>query len=186
MDREDVTCRELYGGAMTAMIPSRFLDVSEHQEVPDFQESFVDPDVDQSLLFDVLEMQPDWVEPRVFALQHWMEIIECAQGEVVGGDVESRQLTPTMGLAVGRACISKNAQFTAANTVRVVIAVIRFPHVQTDFVVSLYANESVHPESSVAQHADPIKIAAVTLPACVSLLTDIANSVSVVDWSVFG
>ena len=40
--------RELYGGAITFNVPSRFADVSRFRDIPDHQEVLVDADTDQS------------------------------------------------------------------------------------------------------------------------------------------
>ena len=47
--------RELFGGAMTLMLPETFEDVSVLREVPDHQEVFVDRDSEVSLIVELLE-----------------------------------------------------------------------------------------------------------------------------------
>lgn len=44
----------LFGGAMSAAIPARFVDASRFREVPDNQEVLVDPDTDQSIIVEIL------------------------------------------------------------------------------------------------------------------------------------
>ena len=46
---------DLYGGALTATVPSRMADISDFRPVPDNQEVFGDADIDQSLVIEVLE-----------------------------------------------------------------------------------------------------------------------------------
>ena len=47
--------RELFGGAMTIMLPETFEDVSVLREIPDHQEVFVDRDSEVSLIVELLE-----------------------------------------------------------------------------------------------------------------------------------
>ena len=47
--------RELFGGAITIMLPETFEDVSILREIPDHQEVFVDKDSEVSLIVELLE-----------------------------------------------------------------------------------------------------------------------------------
>ena len=47
--------RELFGGAITIMLPETFEDVSVLREIPDHQEVFVDRDSEVSLIVELLE-----------------------------------------------------------------------------------------------------------------------------------
>lgn len=53
------TLRPLFGGAMTAALPLRFVDVSDFRQVPDSQEVFADASSDQSIITEVLDMIAD-------------------------------------------------------------------------------------------------------------------------------
>ena len=48
--------RKLYGGAIVADIPSRFIDISMFREVPDNQEVYADVDTDESVIVELLEL----------------------------------------------------------------------------------------------------------------------------------
>ncbi|KAF9543014.1 hypothetical protein EC957_001373 [Mortierella hygrophila] len=48
--------QELYGGAITINLPSKFGTISHVREVPDHQEVFVNVDEDQSVIVEILEL----------------------------------------------------------------------------------------------------------------------------------
>ncbi|KAK3706422.1 hypothetical protein QZH41_018636 [Actinostola sp. cb2023] len=68
--------RELFGGAMRALIPSEAKDVSEVRQVPDNQEVFCHPTIDQSIMVDILEYQTQ-VQNENAAKYHFEDIASC-------------------------------------------------------------------------------------------------------------
>ena len=46
---------DLFGGALTAALPSSFTDVSDIRQVPDHQEVWIDKDGYTSIVFEILE-----------------------------------------------------------------------------------------------------------------------------------
>lgn len=47
----------LYGGALSSIVPAQFADASLFRQIPDNQEVFVDDATDDSMVFDILEKQ---------------------------------------------------------------------------------------------------------------------------------
>jgi hypothetical protein len=52
---EPTTSRALYGGAMSARLPDRYVDVSDFRPVPDNQEMWTDASRDESVIVEILE-----------------------------------------------------------------------------------------------------------------------------------
>ncbi|CAG8773885.1 16529_t:CDS:2, partial [Acaulospora morrowiae] len=52
---ETFTFRELFGGAITTLIPENFADISDVREVPDNQEVYANADTDQSIIIEILQ-----------------------------------------------------------------------------------------------------------------------------------
>jgi len=44
---------ELYGGAFSLTVPERFVDISDYRPIPDHQEVYIDPDLDQSIIVEL-------------------------------------------------------------------------------------------------------------------------------------
>ncbi|GAB2297209.1 hypothetical protein Dimus_031322 [Dionaea muscipula] len=59
MPEEYYVVSPLYGGAISSTFPQRFEDVSNIRQVPDHQEVFADPAHDESLIFEVLDLEDD-------------------------------------------------------------------------------------------------------------------------------
>ncbi|KAL8224494.1 hypothetical protein R6Q57_019969 [Mikania cordata] len=59
IEMEQFPQRQLFGGAISTSFPLRFQDVSKIRQVPDHQEVFVDPERDESLIIELLDMKHD-------------------------------------------------------------------------------------------------------------------------------
>ncbi|CAG8540100.1 28019_t:CDS:2 [Dentiscutata erythropus] len=108
------TLRELFGGAIVAHIPSTFIDVSEIRDIADNQEVFANVNSDQSIIIEILQY-----------------VNEPSNEDAVSSD------TPKYFL-VGQQQISKfnERDPSARNLVTILMALFRFPNIQTDIVVT--------------------------------------------------
>jgi len=50
---------ELFGGAMTCLLPGSFEDISQYRPVPDHQEVFVDKNSNSSIMIEILAREED-------------------------------------------------------------------------------------------------------------------------------
>jgi hypothetical protein len=81
-DSSSFTIARLFGGAITASIPSTFIDASDLRQIPDEQEVFVDRNGLASITFDILE-KADESNLKAATAIHLDEIIEGDAVEVV-------------------------------------------------------------------------------------------------------
>lgn len=88
------TTRPLFGGAITASLPTNFADVSEIRQVPDHQEVWLDRDGFTSIVVDILErVQIDDGMSDAQALEyHLRDVVGEEDGED-GGKEEERTKT---------------------------------------------------------------------------------------------
>jgi hypothetical protein len=61
---DSYAARPLFGGAIMCCIPANFHDVSHVREVPNNQEAFVDPNRDESIIVELLELKDTVVDER--------------------------------------------------------------------------------------------------------------------------
>lgn len=197
---EPSTARELWGGACRAAVPGRYRDVSEVREVPDACEAFSDPAADESLIFELIETDPEVADADAARVhfQHLARSNEAASAELHVADtaatpsaaprVDPGRAAPTTSLARGTQVVGKyrDDAATKGNAVEVHVAVVRLPSVSTDLVVSLTRPTFVNPASAAAKEgvqagARPADVAAgaVTLAAALA-------SFEVLDWGLFG
>ncbi|KAK3820744.1 MAG: hypothetical protein JOS17DRAFT_793836 [Linnemannia elongata] len=75
-----VNQQELYGGAITINLPSKFGNISHVREVPDHQEVFVNVDEDQSVIVEILELAPEASDENCAAF-HFQQLAEDNDAE---------------------------------------------------------------------------------------------------------
>ncbi|ERM94432.1 hypothetical protein AMTRI_Chr04g252830 [Amborella trichopoda] len=153
--------RPLFGGAISSAFPNRFQDVSNIRQVPDHQEVFVDPNRDESIIFELLDLKRD-VEDSGSALWFLQDLAteQDAEGSLViehTGTVEPRELQhndlqAVITTAVGQMAISKGRQGREAqNLVRVYLANLRLKQVATDVLITAYEPIIINPLSESAR-----------------------------------
>ena len=76
---------DLFGGAITANIPTSFADVSDIRQVPDHQEVWLDKNGFTSIVIDILERVD---QPDVDALRYHLH-------DIVGEDAEKTKVWTT-------------------------------------------------------------------------------------------
>ena len=229
----------LFGGALSAAIPPRLADVSLARPVPDHQEVFSDPSVDQALVVELLEHSgdvPDGEGAARFYFEDLAEQNEAAEGarllRVEALKSSSASSSPSSSsqvflrglaasppppaaassasnaleactyaaLAIGTASIAKgrsssnpstsssNSSNDNSNNVSLALALLRFPAVGSDLLVSLTTATELGSSSigSALVPADlgnraPAEIAA----EAERLLLAVASSLEVRDWGLF-
>ncbi|KAF9912104.1 hypothetical protein EC991_001050 [Linnemannia zychae] len=75
-----VNQQELYGGAITINLPSKFGNISHVREVPDHQEVFVNVDEDQSVIVEILELAAEATDENCAAF-HFQQLAEDNDAE---------------------------------------------------------------------------------------------------------
>ena len=71
--------RSLFGGAIVANVPPRFIDISSFRDVPDTQEVFCDEASEESIVIEVLEHQADVASDAQSLFNCWDDL--CAANE---------------------------------------------------------------------------------------------------------
>ncbi|KAI5084531.1 hypothetical protein GOP47_0000700 [Adiantum capillus-veneris] len=157
----DTSPRALFNGAISCSFPSRLQDVSSIRDVPDNQEIYADPSRDESIIVEILEHEGSVADAQsaVWFLQDLSHEQDAGQSLVLE-DVKELTLadTPLLGsqyvvnAAVGRMAVSKGRQGAEAqNLLRVYLANIRLPNVNTDILVTVNEPLLISEESESAK-----------------------------------
>ncbi|EIN03631.1 Mog1p/PsbP-like protein [Punctularia strigosozonata HHB-11173 SS5] len=135
--------RDLFGGAITAVIPTRLIDASDLRQVPDTQEVFLCPDSDVSIIFEILErVQPD--DPQDAAKFHFDSVAHdnsalssSVDSVFVSSSPSAGNDTPSPVTLIGNQLVAKFNR-TTPDRVRILLALYRVqrPNVNIDFVVT--------------------------------------------------
>ncbi|KAG6524077.1 hypothetical protein ZIOFF_013967 [Zingiber officinale] len=165
MSGEDCVVHPLFGGSISSCFPLRFQDVSNLREVPDHQEVFADPNRDESLIFELLDIKHE-VGDNESAVWFLRDIAgeQDAEDSMVleqSGTLEAIGLTSTNGPAIAsiavaqmglvQQAIAKGRQGREAqNLVRVYLANLRLREVTTDVLITAYEPLLINPLSESA------------------------------------
>lgn len=181
---------ELYGGAITTVVPAGFLDASSLREVPDTQEVYVNSrrDADkfedglatnESIIVDLLETvdKADLREAWKFHVDDLTELNGTSQWETLQEDTV-QQGTKLTGLVVEVA--NKWGKQDLAQTVVVGVALIRLPQFDTDAVISINVPLTEEEASQARNNEVPARCRAVY-----RLLQEMVDRFVVVDASLF-
>jgi len=182
------TTAELFGGAITASIPSTFLDASTLRQIPDNQEVFVDREGTASITFDILEKIDTNDSEKAIAI-HLGEVVEGDPAEVVdmgaGEQLESMPEIPVHSvLAIVKSGSqthdSRRVDFTA-----IVMMLVRLEKVKTDFVVFVNV-----PHAQGEYSPDEVNIAEKKWGPLIEragfVREEIRKTLKVADWGLFG
>uniref|UniRef100_A0A0E0KRF6 Ran guanine nucleotide release factor n=1 Tax=Oryza punctata TaxID=4537 RepID=A0A0E0KRF6_ORYPU len=149
MSGERCVGRPLFGGAVSSTFPVRF------------QEVFVDPARDESLIFELLDLKGE-VEDGGSALWFLRDIANEQEagdslvvehsGTIELGGLRFGDAPAVAGTAVGQLAISKGRQSREAqNIVRLYLANIRLKNAATDVVITVYEPLLINPLSESAR-----------------------------------
>ncbi|RWR92076.1 ran guanine nucleotide release factor [Cinnamomum micranthum f. kanehirae] len=199
MPGDDCIERPLFGGAISTVFPLRFQDISNIRPVPDHQEVFADPNRDESLIFELLDLKHD-VEDNGSAIWFLRDLAaeQDAEGSLVlehSGmtDVEGlhyRDIHTVITTAVGQMSISKGRQGREAqNIVRVYLANIRLKGVGTDVLITAYEPLLINPLSESARTVGYGPAAPARESGCLPVADAfhfVVSNFKVHDWNLFG
>ncbi|EFJ49918.1 hypothetical protein VOLCADRAFT_89409 [Volvox carteri f. nagariensis] len=167
--------RELWGGAVTCAVPARMLDVSDIRPVPDHQEVFLDSDADQALIFEIVEHDgavadtdcgrhafEDAAEGNE-ATSHTLEAVTSLEAAAV----PNVPATAYKCLVQGRQMVRRGRE---AKDTEVMLAVLRFPQVQSDLLISLSTPAAAAESRSEAT----------------AIIAQVLATLEILDWRLFG
>ncbi|KAH9562353.1 hypothetical protein CY35_05G067700 [Sphagnum magellanicum] len=162
--------RPLFGGAIMCCIPANFHDVSNVREVPNNQEAFVDPNRDESIIVELLELKDTVVDERS---SRWF-----LQDLAIEQDSEQ-------SLAIAKSRQGDDAR----NLVRVHLANIRLHGVKTDVVITVYEPLIINEWSQSAAAVGAGTTVPAALAGCMAapdVLKLVLSTFKICDWSLFG
>lgn len=199
MPEESTSARPLFGGAISTVFPLRFQDVSNMRQVPDHQEVFVDPNRDESLIFELLDLKTDVADEgsAVWFLQDLANEQEAERANVIeqsgvfiAEGLQFRNSPAVLTTAVGQMGISKGRQGREANNiVKVYVANLRLKEVGTDVLITAYEPLLINPLSESASAVGSGLVVPATQSGCMPMAEIFKVAVSsfkVNDWSLFG
>ncbi|KAF6263329.1 hypothetical protein COO60DRAFT_455417 [Scenedesmus sp. NREL 46B-D3] len=186
---------ELYGGAIAAQFPNRFVDVSDFRPVPDHQEVWADGASDQSIVVEIAEHSdvPDSNVGR-FMFDDLAVANEASSSSIA--DIKQLGTAEVPHIQQGtyicfvsgtqQACKGRDAGLDRANTVQLLLCIIRLPQHSSDLLVTVNAPSYISPSSSAAQHADAQGQQAAAAGQAAAVMQGVLRSLKVQDWGLFG
>ncbi|CAK9225859.1 unnamed protein product [Sphagnum troendelagicum] len=192
--------RPLFGGAIMCRIPANFHDVSNVREVPNNQEAFVDPNRDESIIVELLELKDTVVDERSsrwflqdLAIEQDSEqslVVESENTITTAVDVPNLEASIPVNVTVGTIAIAKSRQGDdARNLVRVHLANIRLHGVKTDVVITVYEPLIINEWSQSAAAVGAGTTVPAALAGCMAapdVLKLVLSTFKICDWSLFG
>lgn len=187
--------RQLYGGAMSILLPSYYIDTSVFRQIPDNQEVFSHADTDRSIIVELLEQQhtSNGVLPAEFYLNNLAEESEAIQAsthqihELPSSDfphLTSEDPRLSISVAFGTHVVTKfHDAVEHASRVDVHLACIRLPRVTTDLLIVFNDPIALHPEGSSARSGSVVAEAPRGESRNV-VFRDSLNSFRIHDWSL--
>jgi hypothetical protein len=138
---------QLYGGAITALIPTMMQDASDIRQVPDHQEVFLDKGSNNSLIIEILESTAhrDLVNSKDRIILHWNDILEanqCAKSQLLSEAEEHTSKSGAIGdfkvqTVTGVQAISKFNR-NDYDVVLVFMGALLWDKFETDLVVTFH------------------------------------------------
>ncbi|CAO3615639.1 unnamed protein product [Cunninghamella blakesleeana] len=179
----------LYGGAISTVIKSTYMDASTIRQVPDNQEVFIDMNTQQSLIIELLEKVEHLNEEA--AKFHFEQIADQNNAtnysiksiEHVSVDIAAPKLPidTTVYFVRGFQNVAKFNE-NAVNQIELILAVVRLEKVQTDLIITLNAPTHVSPNSS--ENKDLVNPAPES--SYINEMKLLVQALEVHDWSLFG
>lgn len=198
MPEDSYAERPLFGGALTTTLPLRFQDLSNVRQVPDHQEAFVDPNRDESLIIELLDLKHDVAdEASAVWFLHDLAREQDAEGGMVleqSGVLQVpglcfRGIPAVVTTAVGQMAISKGRQGREAqNIIRVYLANLRLKEVGTDVLITAYEPIVINPLSESASTVGagtPVPAEQAGCMPMSEVFKLAVSSLKVNDWSLF-
>ena len=186
----------LFGGALSAAIPSRFVDVSDFKPIADTQEVFLDSETDQCIIFDILQYQSN-ISDQESAKFFFHNIAEelnqssdfCPVHEVIqltSNDMPTLPSEVFKSFCIGQQRVSKYKQAELArNLVTLYLANVRLPAKATDIVITLTDPEEISPFSASARATPLCKKVSNAREINKEVFATILRTFTINDWSLF-
>lgn len=203
MASEPTTRRDLFGGAISADLPSRYVDVSDFRPIPDNQEVWADASRDESVVVEILERQPEAGASGGICAAEWFFRDLCVEvdARVETGDAAVLRAYPlddpaalaglrvderaTTGAVSASACVGRQSvaksRDAARNDVEVALVCIRLDAHRTDVLVTVNRALAIAPGSS----ADAPDAGKPGVPDAEATARAVAETFRVVDWNLF-
>eukprot|EP00287_Rhodomonas_sp_CCMP768_P025364 CAMPEP_0202828592 /NCGR_PEP_ID=MMETSP1389-20130828/15010_1 /ASSEMBLY_ACC=CAM_ASM_000865 /TAXON_ID=302021 /ORGANISM="Rhodomonas sp., Strain CCMP768" /LENGTH=259 /DNA_ID=CAMNT_0049502091 /DNA_START=89 /DNA_END=868 /DNA_ORIENTATION=- len=190
--------RMLFGGGVELRLPSTLEDVSDLRPVPDHQEVWVDSESEASVIVELLEREEEVEDSKIaehifsgIATENNATDIEIiAQRRLKDAEVPNLMahlMCPQRWISCwvlsGSQSVAKFRE-TTRDTILLHLLVARLPNVDTDLVISL--NQPISVDTSVLRSEFARTSVAVGFEQGQTLVEDIARSLRVRNWSLFG
>ncbi|KAG0295053.1 hypothetical protein BGZ96_012626 [Linnemannia gamsii] len=206
-----VNQQELYGGAITMNLPSKFGTISHVREVPDHQEVFVNVDEDQSVIVEILELAAEATDENCAAF-HFQQLAEDNDAEdasviqsvslINNAELPTWPADAKIYLLLGQQRIAKfneqqrlqqhhlasaasttstSSAADARNLVQIMMVVFRLPRQETDIVLSYNVPLQISDSSSSKQVAHEGNVAEAE-----TWFRTLVGSFVVREWALFG
>jgi len=193
---------ELFGGAMSILLPESFEDISNVREVPDHQEVFVDRLSEISCIVEVLDQDDAIPDGVAVATYYFNDLASCNEAsnvvvlanEVLPGNQYTPKLPescPRCGIIGKQTCPKFNrTNESEVDVVNIIMVIARLKQVSTDLLITINI-PSEHTTVSLIPNSTDKNINfsnLVTNPVGVKALVnviDIVNSIEIHDWSLF-
>ena len=185
--------KELYGGAMSIVVPKRFRDVSDFRPVPDSQEVFTCLDTSETLIVEILQYQNDVSDEKAakFFFEELAEQNDASSFSILSSEllpVSSRPKLPSSTCVTFLKGIQDAAKFRekSKNKIAVFQCVVRLRNVLADLLITLTVPIQINLSSSSAKVVtDSVLKHGVDLRDSENLLRTMIHSFAVLDWSLF-
>ncbi|KZV70487.1 Mog1p/PsbP-like protein [Peniophora sp. CONT] len=133
--------RDLFGGAITATLPTSLIDASDLRQIPDTQEVFLSPTSDVSIILEILESVPatDLIDAAKYhfnSLAHDNDATAATVLTVTTIPNDRGDGTPSPTVLSGTQQVRKFNR-TNADDVRIYMAVYRVPGKSVDAVLTM-------------------------------------------------
>ncbi|KAK3285218.1 multicopy suppressor of ts gsp1 [Cymbomonas tetramitiformis] len=146
--------RALFGGAIQAEIPQRFLDVSDAREVPDHQEFWSDPENNESIMIEINEGKPEISDADCahFFFNDLAEVSGAVGCEFLGQiPLGTINVPQPSAFSCGRLCVGTHTvrsedRGEANYVIQVLLAVLRLPQVNTDVLLIMHTPTMINPD----------------------------------------
>jgi hypothetical protein len=189
--------KEFYGGAISCILPNRFMDMSELRQVPDYQEVHHDISTDQCFICEILSFDSE-KDSQENALSHF-KILSEDNDDQTGGTIYSHQSLDTKYLndlgegasayiVYGNQKISKFKE-QAKNSVDIYLVSLRIPSKETDILITYSVPVNINTWSSSFPVLDKLpnyQFAAENANFAQKVLEKAITSFEIKDWSLFG
>eukprot|EP00878_Enallax_costatus_P012874 GHUV01013442.1.p1 GENE.GHUV01013442.1~~GHUV01013442.1.p1 ORF type:complete len:198 (+),score=55.92 GHUV01013442.1:334-927(+) len=190
---EDWRDVSLFGDAMNARLPRRFVDVSDFRPVPDHQEVWADGATDQSVVIEIAEhSNVSDAEVGRFVFDDLAAANEASSSSIT--DVKQLGSADIPHFAAGTyACLVSGIQEASkgrdgperSNKVYMLLCVVRLPQHGSDLLVTVNAPAYISPSSSAAQYTEQQGIQPQAEAQAAAVIRGVLSSLQVVDVGLF-